>query len=62
MTRKQALRLAIKAMQNEVRRLAPNANLVTLYGVSIPEAVSAERERQRLRAAIEVLTAEIGSC
>ena len=55
MKQKKALKLAIEAMEAEVRRLAVDANLHDVYGADSPYAVRASLERVELREAVEEL-------
>lgn len=55
MTRGKAIRVAIEAMQREIRRLSVDANLHEAYGLDSPTAVSASKKRAELRDAILIL-------
>jgi len=54
-TRAQAVRLAISAMQAERKRLAMSANLYTRAGCDTPGTRAAAERRERLAAAIALL-------
>ncbi len=58
MTIRQALRLAMRAMQAECRRLAVDANLAERLGAVYPGAREAARLRAQYRQAIERLQGE----
>lgn len=46
---KKALELTLGLIREEIQRLAPQANLNTLYGVTGPEILEAVRERDQWR-------------
>jgi DnaJ-domain-containing protein 1 len=52
---KQAIQIAIAAMQHEYQSLAVHANLCTKYGADYPAALAAVERRKELQAAIQVL-------
>lgn len=49
MSQKRALEMTLRLIREEIQRLAPQANLFTLYGATIPDAVNAARERDEWR-------------
>ena len=55
MTNRQAINIAIWAMEKEVRRLAPLANLHTVYKANTPATIQAAKDRDKLNVAIEIL-------
>jgi hypothetical protein len=57
MTLRQALRLAIRAIQAECKRLAFDANLAERLGADYPGAREAARLRAQYRQAIDLLSA-----
>jgi len=58
MTTRQALRLAIRTMQAECRRLAVDANLAERFGTTYAGAREATRLRAQYRQAIDRLQGE----
>jgi hypothetical protein len=60
MTNTRALRLAIKVIQSEIKRLGPNANLHDLYHLDSAEAVNASKERKDLQEVAQLLNGMIG--
>ncbi len=59
MNRAQAIRLAIKALIAQRRRVTPEAEMHRLYGIRGPEHVRARAEFERINAAIEILEQEV---
>ena len=55
MNRARATALAIKALEEQIQQLAIDANLHDTYSYVIPRTITASKERQKLRAAIEAL-------
>ena len=57
MTRKQALRLAIQALEAEKHKLAVDANFADRLHATYPQAISASKKRKKIIEAIEILEA-----
>lgn len=55
MTHAQARRIAIQAIESEIKRLAVDANMHERLGATYPAAVKASARRRALRAAIAKL-------
>ena len=55
MTHKQAVAIAIKAMQAQMKPLHVDANLYARYGADYPHARNSYQRRERLRLALIVL-------
>jgi len=55
MTPARALKLAIKALEEQRHKLAPEANLHDCYGADHPGAVKASQKRAEIEAAMKEL-------
>lgn len=55
MNRERATALAIKALEEQIQKLAIDANLHDTFNYVIPRTITASKERQKLREAIAVL-------
>lgn len=55
MKQSQAITIAIKCIEAQIKRLAVNANLADLMHADAPVCVEASRRRKELRAAIAAL-------
>lgn len=55
MTRPRAIAIAIACIEHEIKRLAVEANLHEVYGLTSPGAIKASQRRAQLRTAIETL-------
>jgi len=54
-TYKQAVKLAVEALERWMKELNVNANLYEVYGMDNPMGRNASKKRKKLREAIEVL-------
>ena len=59
-SRRRALALSIRALDLQIRDLAPLANMHDLYKADVPSCVTASRLRRLLREAIAVIE-ELGT-
>jgi hypothetical protein len=55
MTYPKAITIAKKALEQEIKKLAPNANLHDIYGADAPACVEASRRRGELKEALKAL-------
>lgn len=55
MNRAQATKIAIQAIEAEIKRLAVNANLHDMMHADAPVCIEASRKRRELKEAIEAL-------
>jgi hypothetical protein len=58
MNLKKAVKLAESCIQQEIQRLAVDANLYERFGAAFPHAKKASVKRQELREALKVLRSE----
>lgn len=59
MNKTKAVRIAIAAMREEIRRLNVEANLFDMLGADHPAAVSASKKRKEIKEAIAVIETDI---
>lgn len=55
MNQKKAVRVAVRAMEYRIKRLAQQANLWDIHKLDNVHCINASQERRELREAIEVL-------
>jgi hypothetical protein len=61
MKTKQALNIAIHAIEQEIKIYNVDANMYEKLGADYPLAISASKRRKKLRAAIEILKGLLSS-